>query len=113
MNRRHCSRRSFLTTSTALVVAEHGSREAIRPLDTQRRAEKLELSAPRCTRTPRAAPVPLVRGVAPLIIAGRFTNNPLEFGFLFAFLTPVGGLLIVSGTVFALAAKQSPDRQES
>ena len=52
-------------------------------------------------------------GVVPLIIAGRFTNNPLGFGFLFAFLTPVGGLLIVSGAVFALAAKQSSDRQES
>ena len=52
-------------------------------------------------------------GVVPLIIAGRFTDNPLGFGFLFAFLTPVGGLLIVTGTIFALAAKQSPDRQES
>jgi hypothetical protein len=51
-------------------------------------------------------------GVVPLIIAGTFTNNPLGFGFLFAFLTPVGGLLIVSGTIFALA-EQSPDRQKS
>jgi hypothetical protein len=50
-------------------------------------------------------------GVVPLIIAGTFTNNPLGFGFLFAFLTPVGGLLIVSGTIFALA-EQSPDRQK-
>ena len=48
-------------------------------------------------------------GVVPLIIAGRFTNNPLGFGFLFAFLTPVGGLLIVSGAIFALAATQSPE----
>ncbi len=52
-------------------------------------------------------------GVVPLNIAGMFTNNPLGFGFLFAFLTPVGGLLIVSGTIVALAAKQSPDRQNS
>ena len=50
-------------------------------------------------------------GVVPLIVAGTFTNNPLGFGFLFAFLTPVGGLLIVSGTVFALA-EQSPDREK-
>jgi hypothetical protein len=51
-------------------------------------------------------------GVVPLILAGTFTNNPLGFGFLFAFLTPVGGLLIVSGTILALA-EQSPDRQNS
>jgi hypothetical protein len=50
-------------------------------------------------------------GVVPLIIAGTFTNNPLGFGFLFAFLTPLGGLLIISGAIFALTAKQSPDRQ--
>jgi hypothetical protein len=52
-------------------------------------------------------------GVVPLIIAGTFTNNPLGFGFLFAFLTPVGGLLIVGGTVLGLTAKQSPHRTRS
>jgi hypothetical protein len=52
-------------------------------------------------------------GVVPLIIAGTFTNNPLGFGFLFAFLTPIGGLLIVGGILSALAHKPSPDRQES
>jgi hypothetical protein len=52
-------------------------------------------------------------GVVPLIIAGTFTNNPLGFGFLFAFLTPIGGLLLVGGTLFALAARQSADRRES
>jgi hypothetical protein len=51
-------------------------------------------------------------GVVPLIIAGTFTNNPLGFGFLFAFLTPVGALLIVTGTIFALAA-QSPNREHT
>ena len=55
----------------------------------------------------------LALGVVPLIIAGTFTDNPLGFGFLFAFLTPVGGLLIVGGAILALTAKPSPHRQNS
>jgi hypothetical protein len=51
--------------------------------------------------------------VLPLLIAGAFTDNALGFGFLFAFLTPVGGLLIVGGAISALAAKHWPDRQSS
>jgi hypothetical protein len=50
-------------------------------------------------------------GVVPLLIAGTFTDNPLGFGFLFAFLTPIGLLLIVSGAIFALATRESPDRR--
>lgn len=41
-------------------------------------------------------------GVVPLAIAGIFNNNPLGFGFLFAFLTPIGGLLLIVGTIAAL-----------
>jgi hypothetical protein len=32
-----------------------------------------------------------------------FTDNALGAGFVFAFLAPVGGLLIVGGAIFALA----------
>jgi len=52
-------------------------------------------------------------GVLPLVIAGRFDNNPLGFGFLFAFLTPIGGLLIVSGVITALTTRQPPEIDET
>jgi hypothetical protein len=68
--------------------------------------------AARQSRLVRAGLGLVAFGVVPLIIAGTFTNNPLGFGFLFAFLTPVGGLLIISGAIFALIANQSPDRQK-
>ena len=51
-------------------------------------------------------------GVVPLWVAGMFSNNPLGFGFLFAFLTPIGGLLIVGGAILALTAGQSIDREQ-
>jgi hypothetical protein len=41
-----------------------------------------------------------------------FSDNPLGFGFLFAFLTPIGGLLIVGGAILALTAGQSMDREQ-
>jgi len=52
-------------------------------------------------------------GVVPLLIAGRFNNNPLGFGFLFAFLTPVAGLMIVAGIIMALTAGRAPDDGQS
>jgi len=55
----------------------------------------------------------VVLGVVPLLIAGIFDANPLGFGFLFASLTPVGALLIVSGAIAALLGGQSPNRGES
>jgi hypothetical protein len=43
-------------------------------------------------------------GVVPLLIAGLFNDNPLGFGFLFVFLAPIGGVLILGGVMFALLA---------
>jgi len=50
-------------------------------------------------------------GVVPLLVAGRFDNNPLGFGFLFAFLTPVAGLMILAGITVALTAGRTPEHQ--
>lgn len=54
----------------------------------------------------------LVAGVLPLAAVGTFgTDNPVGLGFLFAFLTPIAALLIVTGTILALTADRSPERQ--
>lgn len=52
-------------------------------------------------------------GVVPLLVAGQFNNNPLGFGFLFAFLTPIAGLMIVAGIIMALTARRPPGVQRS
>jgi hypothetical protein len=46
-------------------------------------------------------------GFIPLVVVGSFiTDNPVGLGFLFAFLAPVSVLLVISGTVLALATGQ-------
>lgn len=48
-------------------------------------------------------------GLVPLVIVGTFvSDNPVGLGFLFAFMTPIAGLLIISGTVLALTSTESP-----
>ena len=52
----------------------------------------------------------LVVGVGPLVAAGAFvSDNPVGLGFLFAFLTPIAGLLILTGTILALTTNRSPE----
>lgn len=51
----------------------------------------------------------LLLALLPLAVAGSFvTDNPVGFGFLFAFLTPIGAVLIVAGAILALTATR-PD----
>jgi hypothetical protein len=53
----------------------------------------------------------LAVGLIPLVVVGGLiTDNPVGLGFLFAFLTPIAGLLILCGTVLALTTRQSHDR---
>ena len=50
----------------------------------------------------------LAVGLIPLVVVGGFvTDNPVGLGFLFAFLTPIAGLLILCGTILALTTGQS------
>lgn len=69
--------------------------------------------AVRQSRLVRTGAVLMGVGVLPLVIAGQFDNNPVGLGFLFAFVTPIAGVLIVSGTLLALTDRESPDDQTS
>ena len=52
----------------------------------------------------------LLVGFVPLVVVGTFiTDNPVGLGFLFAFLTPIAALLIVSGTILAIATNRTPE----
>jgi hypothetical protein len=41
-------------------------------------------------------------GWVALVVAGRFNDNPLGFGFLFAFTTPLGAVMMLAGAIGAL-----------
>lgn len=56
----------------------------------------------------RAGFILFLVGFVPLVVVGVFiTDNPIGLGFLFALLTPISMLMIISGTVVALMTNRA------